>query len=361
MSDNTGRRWSVIAIALVSVVGTALAAERTWTDPSGKFNVIAELVAVEGDKVVLRRKDGKQIKVPLEKLSDKDRKFIEASQTEDPVIDVASAAKDITKAARIFYGDLRGSERVVARGLLTEKAIPLMEGEKSPLTHLPKPELGAGSIRTGKVKFNRAMAEIPVRIRAGGKLHQTKLHFRLDADQWRIFAISAMYPDGEKSIDFEAEGVTPKDGEGGNPLQAMIGKPLELAGYHIDGTPLDMADYKGKVVLVDFWATWCGPCRAEMPNILENWKKYHNDGFEVIAISVDQDMKALQAFVSQEKPPWTVVADNHPGNEKKMASQYGIRGIPALVLLGKDGKVVAINCRGQQLGHELSRLIGGRG
>ena len=129
----------------------------------------------------------------------------------------------------------------------------------------------------------------------------------------------------------------------------------------IDGSPLDMANYQGKVVLVDFWATWCGPCRAEMPNILQNFKKYHDDGFEVIAISVDRDMKALQAFVAQEQPPWTIVADNHPGNKEKMGAKYGILGIPAFILLDRDGQVAAVNCRGKRLGREVARLIDGRG
>ncbi|MBN2291909.1 MAG: TlpA family protein disulfide reductase, partial [Pirellulales bacterium] len=110
-----------------------------------------------------------------------------------------------------------------------------------------------------------------------------------------------------------------------------------------------------------FWATWCGPCRAEMPNILENWNKHHADGFEVIAISVDQDMKALREFVAKEQPPWTVVADNFPTNQNKMGARYGIRGIPAFILLGKDGKVVAVNCRGPRLGQEIAKLIGDRG
>ena len=128
----------------------------------------------------------------------------------------------------------------------------------------------------------------------------------------------------------------------------------------MEGKPLDMAQYKGKIVLVDFWATWCGPCRAEIPNIKETWDKHHDDGFDVIAISVDEDLKALKAFVAEEKPPWTVVADNHPRNQKSMGGKYGIRAIPAFILIGKDGKVAAVNCRGPRLGQQVAKLVGSK-
>jgi hypothetical protein len=95
-----------------------------------------------------------------------------------------------------------------------------------------------------------------------------------------------------------------------------------------------------------------------MPNILQNWEKYHDDGFEVIAISVDKDMKALTDFVLQETPPWTVVADNHPDNGHRMGAKYGIRGIPAFILVGRDGKVATVNCRGPRLGQQLDKLMG---
>ena len=94
---------------------------------------------------------------------------------------------------------------------------------------------------------------------------------------------------------------------------------------------------------------------------MRNWKKYHDDGFEVIAISVDRDMKALANFVAEAQPPWTVVADHHPGNKKKMGAKYGIRRIPAFILLGKDGKVASVNCRGPRLERELVRLVGDPG
>ncbi len=357
MAGNTGRRRSAIVIALVTVTGTALAAERTWTDATGKLNVTAEFAAVQGDKIVLHRTDGDQRKVPLERFSDKDRTFLEARRADGPEIDAEAAAEDIAKATKKFFSDLRSSDREIARRLLTKKAQSFIKGKNSPLAHLPKPASGTRSIRTGKVQLDGAVAEIRVGVRAAGKFHKTKLHFRYESEEWRIFAISATYADGEKSINFEAEGVTQ---ENADPLQALLGKPLKLTGYTIGGRPLDMANYQGKVVLVDFWATWCGPCLAEMSNIWQNFKKYLDDGFEVIAISVDRDMKALRAFVAQQSPPWTIVVDNRPGNKKTMGAKYGIRGIPAFILLGKDGKVAAVNCRGRQMGHELARLIGDR-
>jgi thiol-disulfide isomerase/thioredoxin len=200
------------------------------------------------------------------------------------------------------------------------------------------------------------VAEVPVLVRAGGAVHKTKLHLRYEDEQWQVFALSATYPDGEKSINFEAEAVVQEV----DPLVALVGKPIELQGFTLDGQPIEMSQYKGKIVLVDFWATWCGPCRAEMPNIRQNWDKHHGDGFEVIAVSVDEDLTALETFVAEEKPPWTVVADNHPDNRKSMAARFGIRGIPAFILVGKDGKVAAVHCRGKQLGKQLALLINNR-
>jgi len=265
-----------------------------------------------------------------------------------------TARKAISEVAKLFYADLRTEQRDQARLSLTQKAQEVMQDEKSPLALLPKPDASSKSIRPGRVKVDGKMAEIAVRVRAGGQLHKTKIHLRHEQDQWRVFAMSAAYPDGERSINFEAALPT---GEKKDPFQELLGQTFHLKGHSIDGRPLDMSQFEGKVVLVDFWATWCGPCRAEFPNLLRNWDKHHDDGFEVIAISIDRDLSTLGKYMAAENPPWTVVADHSPKTQVPMATRYGVRSIPRFILLDRDGTVASVNCRGKRLGKQLAQLL----
>lgn len=112
----------------------------------------------------------------------------------------------------------------------------------------------------------------------------------------------------------------------------------------VDGTQVDLSQMRGKVVLIDFWATWCGPCVGEVPHVVEAYKKYHDKGFEIIGISLDQDLKKLTDFTQKNGMTWPQYFDGK-GWKNKISSANGITGIPAMWLVDKEGHLVTKNAR----------------
>ena len=139
-------------------------------------------------------------------------------------------------------------------------------------------------------------------------------------------------------------------------LLGLPGKPMEIKGDLLDGTKFDQAKLTGKVLLVDFWATWCGPCVAEIPNMLAEYEKYHDKGFEVEGISLDEERADVEKFVVENKIPWPIIFAGK-GWQDPVAQFYGISGIPQLVLIGRDGNVITRDIRGEKLGERLAELF----
>ncbi len=138
----------------------------------------------------------------------------------------------------------------------------------------------------------------------------------------------------------------------------MIGKPLEIEGETLSGDAFDWQSYKGKVVLVDFWASWCGPCRREIPNVLEQYRNFHDQGFEVVGICLDTDRDKAEKYIADEKIPWLSLFAKDAGWKHPMATKYGVTAIPTAILVDRDGKVVSLSARGEKLGELLTDLIG---
>ena len=118
-----------------------------------------------------------------------------------------------------------------------------------------------------------------------------------------------------------------------------------------------LSDLRGKVVLVDFWASWCGPCRRENPNVVRAWNEYKDRGFEVFSISLDRDVSKWQRAIDQDGLVWPYHISDLKGWSSVVSQRYGISSIPHAILIDKDGTVVATHLRGNQLERELEKLL----
>lgn len=128
-----------------------------------------------------------------------------------------------------------------------------------------------------------------------------------------------------------------------------VGKPLDIKFTALDGREVDLSQMKGKVVLVDFWATWCGPCVGEIPHVKEAYDKFHSKGFEIVGISFDSDQHALQSFVEKHDMPWPQYFDGAVW-DNKFGVQYAIESIPTMWLVDKKGDLDDADARGDLSG-----------
>ncbi|MBL7766798.1 MAG: AhpC/TSA family protein [Chitinophagaceae bacterium] len=136
-----------------------------------------------------------------------------------------------------------------------------------------------------------------------------------------------------------------------------IGQPApDFTLNDVNGKPVSLSSFKGKVILLDFWASWCGPCRGENPHVVEAYKQFHEKGFDVLGVSLDDDKEDWLTAIEKDHLTWTHVSDLK-GWSSAAATQYGIQSIPTNFLLDKDGKIIAKDLRGDALKEKLAEIF----
>jgi peroxiredoxin len=140
--------------------------------------------------------------------------------------------------------------------------------------------------------------------------------------------------------------------------RSAVGQPfIDFVQADTSGHPIRLSDYKGKYVLLDFWASWCHPCRAENPNILSAYNLYKNENFTVLAVSLDEDLNKWKKAIEEDKMPWQQVSDLK-GFKNSVAKTYGISAIPCNFLIDPKGIILAKDLRDVTLKNKLAEVLG---
>jgi peroxiredoxin len=131
---------------------------------------------------------------------------------------------------------------------------------------------------------------------------------------------------------------------------------VDIHGLDINGKPHKLSDFKGKYVLLEFWASWCDPCRQENPNLRKIYTNYKDKGFEILGFSIDNNKTAWKKAIEKDSLSWVNVTDSD-GSYSKMAALYNVRAIPANFLINPEGIIVATTVRGGALEQKLKEEI----
>ena len=142
-----------------------------------------------------------------------------------------------------------------------------------------------------------------------------------------------------------------------NPRYELLGTPVpDFSATDLDGNPISLRDYRGKVVLLDFWVFLSPPCIVKMPEVKKIYDTYKNEGFDIIGVSLDDEEVILQNYVKENDIPWRQIFDQGAG-EDSLALQYGIGDIPEMWLIDREGRLITRKARGADLERRVAEAV----
>lgn len=138
-------------------------------------------------------------------------------------------------------------------------------------------------------------------------------------------------------------------------------KFVDIKGLNVEGSEISLSVFEGKLILLEFWASWCGPCRQENPKLVKLYEKYKDNGFEIYGFSVDDNISSWKKAIEKDKLTWTNVMDYEKGSYSKMSALYNVQAIPSSYLINSNGIIVAKDLRGEQLENKIKEELNNHG
>jgi thiol-disulfide isomerase/thioredoxin len=307
----------------------------------------------------------KQVRQTAVSFADKAREFIERFPTNEHIGDARITVVHALSHA-VAAGDTEAEKQIAAfvSTVLADKSIP----EDDRVGVLMYSGNAAFMKKVGMRLFTEGMSKLHEEFETASieNMRSALKQFPTNSMIFTMLAAVAQRSTGERQKELATEIINaPGAPPGAKTLAGHIlkgtkpyevGKPLDIIFTALDGREVDLSKLKGKVVLVEFWSTTCGPCIAEMPTVKAVYEKLHERGFEVVAISLDDKETALRRFIKEKELPWPQHFDGK-GWENRFAVRYGIFSIPTTWLVDKRGNLRDINAR-FDLERRVNALLG---
>lgn len=366
----SGRRAVVLGgLALLACLCLAGNLARAQNTPTASANPTSDAANAEGDKAWKETKKLTQPPMPPAAWQQQQPSREEVAKFyTDALMKAANAAKDFytkfpnhPKAEEARQMEYRLLNIAVNQYGNTESSPRLEVLEKKRLDDPKLTENERFELRVGAIQ--RLMSGLPGSMPELVKdAHALQKDFPTRKEVYQVYMMILSESEGDDAralakeiVDGPAPDEMKEQAKGILKRLDAVGKPIDIAFKSFDGRAVDLSKMKGKVVLVDFWATWCGPCMGEVPHVKEAFEKLHEKGFEIVGISFDQDKEKLESTLKDKGMTWPQYFDGE-GWKNKYGQQFGINSIPTMWLVDKKGNLRDVNARGA-LEEKVTKLL----